>query len=257
MSKKILIFENTYALTNYLVKKWAEVAEEAIGQRGRFVAALSGGKTPVEFYCKLSSIPNFEIWKDTHVFLTDERFVALNDDESNFQMISELMLHYANIPEENVHPVDTSVESTEEASLIYEQELKDFFPFEEQGIPRFDFMLLGVGEDGHTASLFPNTPVLQEQKRWVAGVEPHGFTTPRVTLTYPIINQARNVLFLVQGTRKAEIMKRIFKEHEDVPAGHVNLEDGQQIFLLDKEAAKQLSYLSSFTLEDEAICLEV
>ena len=251
--RKILIFENAHTLAEYLLKKWIEVAQAAIQQRGRFTVALSGGRSPMEFYCKLSALENFGLWQKTHIFLGDERFVPLDDEASNFKIIKASLLDYVNIPPENVHPIDTDQKNVDLAAQQYNNELVRFFEFKDNNLPVFDFMLLGIGTDGHTASLFPDDDQVNEAGRLVLPVSLGHLKNERISLTLPVINNSRNIIFLGLGTKKADILRKIIEEKQDLPASKVNPTNGRLTFLLDHEAAQQLSYQDAYRHEDQAI----
>ncbi len=255
--RKIFIFENQYTLTNYLLKQWVFVVKEAMDQRRQFTAALSGGRTPVEFYCRLSGLKDFELWRHTHIFLTDERFVVHDHSDSNFQLIKKNVFDYVNIPDANIHPVNTAVESSEASARAYEKELIQFFKLTLDGEwPRFDFMLLGLGTDGHTASLFPEEKEVNEVKRLSVSVNREKLEHQRISLTLPVINNARNIVFLVHGSSKAKIIKKIIDREKQFPASHVDPLNGELVFLLDKDAAKELSYQNSYSHCGQAIMVE-
>jgi len=255
--RKIFIFENQYALTNYLLKQWMIIAKEAVERQKQFTVALSGGRTSVEFYCRLSGLEDFDLWKHTHIFLTDERFVPCDHAESNFQLIKKNIFDYVNIPDENIHSVNTALESPEVSAKSYEKELIQFFELTRQGEwPRFDFMLLGLGEDGHTASLFPEGEEFNEMNRLAVPVNIEKLMNERISLTLPVINNARKIVFCACGRAKAGIIKRIIDEEKQFPASHVEPLNGELIFLLDKDAARELSYQDSYSHCGEAIMVE-
>ena len=256
--REILIFENSFKVTNFFIKKWKELALESIAKNNRFTVALSGGKTPVEFYCKLSGLRDFDLWQKTHIFLTDERYVSFDDPASNFGMIRKNILNYISIPDENIHPVGTYHQDIDLSAKQYENHLNQFFQTEENGLPAFDLILLGVGEDGHVASLFPYDKGVDEVKRLVINVDCEHLDTKRISLTFPVINNARFLIFLVTGEKKSEIIKKIIekkKEDIDFPALKVNPVNGEILFLLDSKASRQLSYGESFSYVDQAISI--
>ncbi len=243
--KKILVFENTHILTNHLIKEWMRIADESIEMHGRFCAALSGGRSPVEFYCKLSGLRDLESWAKTHIFLADERFVPLDNKDSNFGMIKNNFLNFLDIPLENIHPIPTSEENVLVAAEEYKKTLLRFFPLKNNPIPRFDFILLGLGEDGHTASLYPQDNNVDDPNRIVLPVSLPHLKEERISLTLSVINNARYIFFLAQGKKKASIIKKVMEEKHSTPAAKVESAQGQLTFLLDKEAAAEFSYLDS------------
>ncbi len=253
--RKILIFENTYTLTEYLLEKWIEIARESVQRNNRFTVALSGGRSPMEFYCRLSNLKEFDLWQRTHIFLGDERFVPLDDDSSNFKMLKKSLLDYISIPPENVRPIKTNQKNVEISAEEYKNELAHFFEFKEAKTPCFDFMLLGIGTDGHTASLFPNDPRVYDTDRLVLPVSLPQLKEERVSLTLPVINNSRNIFTLVCGANKADIFQEILA-NSHLPITSVSPSSGQLIYLLDKEAAQKLSYHDSYLHEGNAICYE-
>jgi 6-phosphogluconolactonase len=185
-----------------------------------FTLALSGGGTPRRLYELLSGPPYHDVfpWHRTHLFWGDERFVPRNDESSNYHMVREAMLLRAPIPAANIHPVQTEGLSADAAASTYERELKSFYGAErlDGARPLFDVNLLGLGPDGHTASLFPGTAVLEERERWVAAVV--GPKPTRITLTYPVLESSRHVAFLVAGKEKREIFSRFQRGEHALPA---------------------------------------
>ncbi len=255
-NRKILIFENTHTLTNYLLEQWVAIAQESVARNNRFTVALSGGRSPVEFYCKLSALRDFGLWQRTHIFLGDERFVPLDDNNSNFSVIKQNLLDYITIPPENIHPIATDQKNVELSAEQYKNELVQFFEFKEANTPQFDFILLGIGFDGHTASLFPDDGQVDDPGRLVLPASLPHLKHERISLTLPVINHARNVIALAVGTSKADIIGEIVEKNLEVPASKVRLTDGRLTFLLDKESAGKLSYQDSYSHEDQAIFYE-
>jgi len=254
-NRKVLIFENNYPLANYLIRKWKELAEESVESSGRFTVALSGGKTPLEFYSRLASLEDFDLWKRTHIFLADERFVPFHDPDSNFRSIKTHLLDYIRIPSENIHPIPTDGENVSWAAEEYKQTLLHFFKLRDNSPPRFDFILLGLGEDGHTASLFPGEKDLDHPLRLTIPASNSHLKHDRVSISLSVINHARHVYFLVLGNQKASILKEILLDQKDVPAAKVNPTEGTLKFLLDKNAAQYLPYKDSYTHCGEAIVI--
>ena len=254
--QKILIFENTYSLTNFLLTKWVEIAKESIQRQNRFTAALSGGRSPMEFYCKLSALEDFAYWQRTHIFLGDERFVPWEQDSSNFKMVKENLLNYISIPPENVHPIATDQKNVDLAAEQFKNDLVSFFDFAKNNAPCFDLVLLGIGTDGHTASLFPDDERVDDPGRLVLPVSLPHLKHERVSLTLPVINNARHVVVLAVGASKAEVVSEILEKNLSVPASKVNPADGQLIWLLDKEAAQKLPYRNSPVHEGPAVYYE-
>jgi 6-phosphogluconolactonase len=202
----------------------AWILERVLALPGRVSVCLSGGSTPQRLYQTLAQAPHRDRmpWQRIHWFLGDERFVPSKDPRSNYRMIREALLDRIEARVDNVHPVPTQGLTLDAAVIAYERELKRFYGAEELSAarPLFDVTLLGLGEDGHTASLLPGAPVLDERSRWVAPVV--GFTPEaRVTLTYPALESSRDVAFLVTGPAKREILARIQEGSADVPAARL------------------------------------
>jgi len=236
MMPEYLVFDTSDEIWHYLGKSWKEISAKAIGENGYFCAALSGGKTPTGFYQYLSG--KHLQWEKSHLFLVDERFVPWDSPESNYRMLQENLLGRIQIPRENIHPISTNQSSPEISARTYEEDLRRFFKLDENGIPEFDLVLLGIGEDGHTASLFPGTAAVKETKRLLVSVSPGNALMDRISLTLPVINNAWNVIFLVTGQRKRAVIKKI-REGRDttLPASMINPKRGRLLFLMDKEAA--------------------
>ena len=226
----VRVFDSKEALGEAAADQVAALIE-SLPEGDRFSLALSGGSTPLPLHRALATKHRDALdWKRIHVFWGDERFVPANDENSNYRMARETLLDHVPIPDKNIHPIPTDVGSPKEAAALYEQTLKDFFS--NDGLPRFDLILLGLGSDGHTASLFPGVPALQETKRWVASVAapqhigPH---VPRVTLTLPVLNSSKQVFFLVAGESKQEPLAAILNGQPGAgayPASRVHARQG-------------------------------
>lgn len=213
-------------------------ARSALTTRGRFTAALSGGTTPIPFFRRLAQeAPGSGIsWEKVHLFQSDERCVPPDHPESNFRLIREHLLACLPAPGPVVHRIPGEL-PPEEAARACEANLAREFPG--QGMPRFDMIWLGAGSDGHTASLFPGSHQQGSAGRTAIAVAPQGSNHPRVTLTLPVINNARHVVFLVTGAAKADIVAAILAGigGERYPAGLVAPPEGMLTWLLDAEAA--------------------
>ncbi|MDP8213338.1 MAG: 6-phosphogluconolactonase [Candidatus Zapsychrus exili] len=252
INKKILVFEDTYTLTNHLIQKFFDVANQSIEKYGKFFVALTGGSTVVEFYSKLSGIKDFSVWKNTHIFLTDERFVSKNSKDSNLKLIKDNLLDFVNIPPQNVHPINTEEENAFLAAQTYEEELRHVLPIVNE-LPKINFILLGLGSDGHIASLFPTVEGIDNQEVAVIATYPEYLKTDRVSLTMSVINNADCVVFFIKGAHKARMVKKILEEKQDLPATRVSPVDGELLFLLDKQSAKDFSSENTFENEGDAI----
>jgi 6-phosphogluconolactonase len=238
--KEALIFNNHSAVVDFAVKKWMEISFKSVKEKGYFTVALSGGKTPAAFYDKLNNVGPLP-WGETHIFLADERFVPLHRKDSNYFLIKKHLLDHIEIPGENIHPVSTEELTLEPAAQEYEDNIRNFFDIKEKEIPTFDLIMLGIGEDGHTASLFPGKSSLKESRRLVIPVFSDGFPRERITLTLPIINKARHIIFLVTGENKAGIIKEMLTDKVSaLPASLVIPESGVLFLIIDRYAASLL-----------------
>jgi 6-phosphogluconolactonase len=206
----------------------------------RIAFCLTGGSSPERLYELLATAPyrNNWPWDRIHVFLGDDRYVPRHHPLSNFGMVRHLLLDHVPLPPRHIHPIPTSAGNVEEDARRYEAELRRFYGAErlDPQRPLFDVVLMGVGDDGHTASLFPGRPELDERERWVVGVLQAGLApfVPRVTLTYPAMASTRDMLFLVSGASKREIVARVLSG-ADLPATRARSEGGL-VWLLDRDA---------------------
>ncbi len=224
-----------------MVDRFRKIWEKAVSERGRFSVALSGGTTPKDLYMEIGRKGSAWDWKDIHVFLVDERFVPPTDDRSNYRMIKESLLDCIPIPAANVHPIDTGQTDPRASAKAFEAGLMRFFDTGKGGVPAFDLIMLGLGEDGHTASLFPGLPDLRSDTHLVRAVEPAGERVARVTLTLPVINNGRNVIFLVTGETKARTVRRAVQEQDpNLPASLVQPREGTLFFVCDRDAGSML-----------------
>ena len=224
---------------------FAKLVGEAIQERGRAMVALSGGSTPEKMYRQLGGRADIT-WTRTKLFLSDERFVPLVDGSSNFALVERTLLSGGMVPTDNLLPVPTNACTPERAADFYESLLGQEFGAEEVvRPPQFDLILLGLGEDGHTASLFPRAAALKVTDRWVVATPP-GTLPPavdRITFTYPVLNAARQVLFVVTGAAKAGILRTVLEDAptcEERPAACVKPSDGEVTWLVDEAAASLL-----------------
>ncbi len=240
--KHIHIFRDRKHMADFAIEQWTNISEAAIKNSGFFSAALSGGKTPVPFYQKLAE-KKLLPWDKTHVFIVDERFVPYESDENNYRMIQRTLLRHVNIPQRNIHPVQTSGVSPESAAEEYETDLRSYCKKVRTRRPHFHLVVLGIGEDGHTASLFPRSAALHETRRFAVSVAPSDKPKKaRITLTFPLINGAENILFLIAGVNKAEITKQVIEKRTPLlPAAMVTPKKGKLMFILDKGAGSLLT----------------
>ena len=220
-----------------------DAANEAAEARGRFMLCLAGGATPRATYERLARPPLSARmpWDRTWIFFGDERAVAPDDDESNYRMAQEALLSRVPVAPTRVFRMHGEDGNAEAAAAAYAATLADAFGTRRGELPRFDLVLLGLGVDGHTASLFPSSPVLREVFRSVAAVHVAAAKIPqRLTLTFPVLNAAARVLFLVTGAEKAKILKKVLDERATLPATMVRPTDGELIWLVDRAAASLL-----------------
>lgn len=236
--KNARIFADLNALSRDVVEDSVRAANEAVGARGRCLIALSGGKTPEKAYELWSKEFRAQMpWAKTHFFWGDERFVPADDPKNNYRMTRESLFRHIPAPPENIHPIDTSFPTADEAARAYEKVLRGFIS--ETG-PSFDVMFLGVGAEGHTASLFPDSPALREENRWVVGVRAPVEPPVRISLTFPVLRRARVTYFLLAGAGKQGIVETLRK---DADAGTQKLPvemlrpEGKVIWFLDRAAA--------------------
>lgn len=237
------------ALMHAAAELWVAAAASAIGASGRFAVALSGGATPQRLYRLLATHPYASgvDWSRVHAFWGDERGVPPDDPASNYRMAHEALLAAVPIPAENVHRIRGEDEPAA-AAAAYERDLRETFATPD-GPPRlspgsrFDLVLLGLGEDGHTASLFPGAAALREPARWVRAVHPAAVPTARVTLTPAVINAAAEVVFLVSGGAKAATLRRVREgpyQLDALPAQIIAPRAGRLRWLVDADAAADL-----------------
>ena len=236
------IFKNTRQLSQAAAELFVQAAREAVESRGQFSVALTGGSSPVQLYQLLASSPYREQvpWEETFIFWGDERWVPLTDERSNYKMAKDTLLDHVPIPIDQVFPM-WGEQNPEEYAQHYEGMLRKHFL---KALPRFDLVLLGMGDDGHTASLFPGTAVLQEKEHLVQAyyLEPQDMY--RITLTAPCINQSRRIVFLTFGEKKANALYEVLegkRNPEKYPAQLIQPQNGENIWFVDEAAAQKLS----------------
>ena len=241
----IKIFPTVEELNEYAADKFVEIAEDSIVNRGKFSVALSGGSTPKALHRLLAGDKfNHKIdWQNIFFFFGDERNVAPNDEESNFRMAKETLFEPLNIREDKIFRWQTELKDAKVVAENYRLKLRNFFELTEENLPRFDLILLGMGDDGHTASLFPNTEALKETEKTAVSNHVEKLGTSRLTMTFPVINNARNVMFLVKGADKSETLVNVLEgdfQPGKFPSQAVKLTDGNLFWLVDSEAARLL-----------------
>ena len=210
---------------------------------GPHTLVLSGGSTPRKLYERISNVPAIRDslpWENIHFFWGDERHVPPQDSQSNYRMADETLFSAAPVPMGNVHRIPAENPDAAAAADEYEHELLSFFKLEKGRLPRFDCVLLGIGSDGHTASLFPGTSAIKEKKRLVVANRVEKLQTHRITMTVPVINNANLIIFLIGGREKAAVLKEILEgeyEPERLPAQLIRPVDGKLVWLVDQAAA--------------------
>ncbi|MDX7951881.1 6-phosphogluconolactonase [Lichenihabitans sp. Uapishka_5] len=204
-----------------------------------FTVCLSGGSTPKRLYERLAQSPYREQfpWAKTHFFFGDERFVPADNKDNNFRMARDALLAHVPVPDANVHPVNTARPTAEDAAVDYERTLRDFYGSGhlDPDRPLFDVMFLGLGPDGHTASLIPGEPILEERQKWVGSVA-HGRPEARITLTYPVLESSANIAFLITGSEKTPMMRAARAGDTAIPAGRLQTM-GHVVWFADEAAA--------------------
>jgi 6-phosphogluconolactonase len=249
----IRVFPDGSSLSRAAAELFVRQAGDAVGERGRFSVALAGGHTPADIYRLLAQPPlSREVdWQRVHVFWGDERCVPPDDPRSNARMARETLLDHVPVPAEQVHPMvchrlpigslgQASRQTARQAAVRYEALLRDFFGPND---PAFDLVLLGLGENGHTASLCPYSPALRETERWAAEVDVADQDYHRMTLTAPLINRALLVAFLVSGAAKSAVLKEVLTGPDDqlrLPAQLIRPRGERPLWLVDKSAAAGL-----------------
>src|SRR5580692_9157359 len=224
-------------------EEFVRAARAAIGAQGRFSVALSGGSTPKALYSLLAANYADFAWNRVFLFFGDERHVPPTDSESNYRMVQESLLSKITIPAENVFRVPAENPDADAAAADYEAQIRRFFEIKPGEFPRFDLILLGMGPDGHTASLFPDSEALNEQSRLVVANWVTKFNTHRITFTFPVLNRAAEVMFLASGPDKADMLHQVLetKITPPLPSQRVEPTDGKLLWMLDEAAAAKLT----------------
>jgi 6-phosphogluconolactonase len=242
---ELVVLQDQAALSEEAAERFSTIAESAVAQAGRFTVALAGGSTPRPVYARLvtepyrSRIP----WRRTIVFWGDERCVPPDHPDSNYRMAEETLLRHLPVAPEGVYRMRGEDPEPARAASNYEQLLRAAFQLEAGAVPRFDLILLGMGGDGHTASLFPGSSALAERAHLVAAPYVERLLAYRLTLTLPVINAAAAILFLISGREKAEILRSVLDpswSDNQIPARQVCPRDGRLIWLVDQAAASLL-----------------
>ena len=247
MLPEIRILADLDALTRRAAQEFMQAATSAVAQNGVFHVALTGGSTPKPLYALLASDPALRAqipWDKMRVYFGDERNVGPSHPDSNYRMANEAMLSRVPLKAEQIFRMKGEYNDTARAAQEYEQTLRESLKIAEGQFPRFDLILLGMGNEGHTASLFPGTKALHETKRMVVGNWVGKLFTNRITLTAPAINNAASILFMVAGADKAPALKGVLEgphEPEQLPAQMIEPKNGKLLWLLDAAAGGMLS----------------
>jgi 6-phosphogluconolactonase len=239
------VLSDVNQVANRATEIFFESARHAIDRRGSFRVAMSGGSTPRRMYRVMAASPERDEldWSNVDVFWGDERFVPHDHGDSNFRVCYEELLRVLPIPRERYHPVPTQLDP-DAAAARYEQLLRDVFELGPEDVPEFDLMLLGIGDDGHTASLFPGTDALQERERLVVANYVPQQESMRITVTIPVITSARRIAVLVTGSNKAEAVERALEGKynlDETPSQILREARGEVIWLLDRFAGANLA----------------
>lgn len=239
---QVEVHDDAHQLASAAAQRFIDAAAEAIQQSGEFRVALAGGDTPRETYQRLAGadLAPLVSWRNVQLFWGDERCVPPTHPDSNFRMARDSLLDKVPIPQSNVHRIQGELEPTQ-AAAAYVEELRTAFGGRRR--PRFDLLWLGMGADGHTASLFPGGAALTETRRWAVAVHVKARESWRVTLTPPVLNASHQVIFLVSGAAKAKRVKQVLRGERDperMPAQLVRPKQGTVLWMLDREAASEL-----------------
>ena len=245
-NREVLILGDANGIAQTAAAEFLQAAREGVREKDCFRVALAGGSTPKALYKLLSNNPLLQAmvpWSKMQLIFGDERHVPPDDAQSNFRMAAEAMLSKAPLNEKQVHRIKGEMANAAEAAEEYEEELRESFGLEAGQLPRFDLILLGMGPEGHMASLFPGTKALGEERRLVVRNWVGKLYTDRITLTPPVLNNAARVMFLVHGAEKAPALKAVLEgpyEPEQLPAQMIQPTNGWVLWLLDPTAAGML-----------------
>ncbi len=245
----LIIKSDPAALALAAADIFVSAAGECTARHGRFTVAVSGGSTPRQMHRVLAQEPfsSGMDWPNTHVFWVDERCVPYGSPASNYGAASEDLFQKISVATGRIYPMPTDL-PPEGGAATYDAQLRSFFRSSQGAFPAFDLIFLGIGPDGHTASLFPGQPTLEERDRWVIAVRGGNPDVPRLTMTLPVLNHARRVVFLVAGREKAAVVKTVLdNDGTGLPAERVRPVEGILTWLVDQDAA---SLLPKETLHD-------
>ncbi len=246
VERQLVVCDDLEALGRRAADLFVTLCGEAVTSQGRFSVALSGGETPKALHSQLHSesyrsrVP----WSKVFVFWGDDRYVPHDHPDSNYGMARATLLDQVPIPAQNLFPVPTERKDAASAAARYQQTVKGFFDLSEGEQPRFDLMVMGMGEDGHTASLFPDTAALKSSSRVVVANYVQKLDADRITFTFSAINQAAFVVFLISGGSKALALKEVLEgsyQPDRLPSQFVQPKGGKLLFLVDRDAAARLT----------------
>jgi 6-phosphogluconolactonase len=246
-NREIRVLADANGIAQTAAAEFLLAAQEAVREKGVFTVALAGGSTPKTLYGLLASNPLLQAkvaWSKIQFFFGDERHVPPDNAESNFRMANEAMLSKAPIDPKQLHRIKGEKRNAAEAAAEYEGDLRASFKLAADQLPRFDLVLLGMGPEGHTASLFPGTKALKEERRLVVSNWVGKLYTDRITLTPPILNNAARVIFMVHGGEKAPALKAVLEgpyEPDQLPAQIIRPKQGKVLWLVDPSAAGMLA----------------
>jgi 6-phosphogluconolactonase len=241
LTPEIRVLKSPQDLFEAAAAEFIAQADAAVRARGKFTVALSGGSTPKSLFTLLATKPNVP-WDKIYFFWGDERHVPPDDPESNYRMANQAMLSKVPVPSENIFRIHSEEKDPAQAALQYEQTLQQFFHLASGEFPRFDLIFLGLGPDGHAASLFPDSKALDERRRLVVSNWVEKFKNYRITFTYPVLDAAACVIFLASGPDKASIVREVLENSSaNLPSQKIRPVNGRLLWLLDSGAASALS----------------
>jgi 6-phosphogluconolactonase len=245
---EIIVKDNPTHLAQTGAELFTNVAQASVKERGRFTVAVSGGSTPRLMHRLLAEEPycSKTPWDKTSLFWVDERCVPVTDEESNYGAAKRDLLERVPLPVAQIYPMPVETPPAEGA-MEYQKVIQNIFQLGEGQFPVFDLIFLGIGTDGHTASLFPGQRALQEKERLVIAVKGGNPNVSRLTMTYPTLNQATQIIILVSGKGKTTILKTLFEDKQTgLPADRIKPTNGTLTWLIDRDAAVALPREGTF-----------
>lgn len=247
LEANIHVSANAQELSRFAAEQFVRLAIEAERKKGLFTIALAGGSTPRNLYQLLANEQEPYraqlCWEKMYFFWGDERHVSPDHPDSNYRMVSEELLSKVSVPLKNVHRIKSEIADADEAARHYENTIREFFRLGKGQLPRFDLILLGMGLDGHTASIFPNSDVINEKELLVVAPWIEKLKSYRITLTPPVLNNAASVIFLVSGVEKANVLRQVLKgdyQPERLPAQLLRRATANVLWLVDRQASQAL-----------------